>query len=124
MKEKKKKEFGGIEIKYEKELASLSLSSFALSQAAAIVVDEMHRDDFDHGDIQSGWLNSPYQLLQKVERDIEELENKIKDDPAFSDSYKRKFFTDFIEPIKEGNRNAREIDAYIMSGIIPPDLDK
>jgi hypothetical protein len=122
MHEKKDKSFGGIETKYVKELAAVTLTSFALTRATAEVLGEMHRDDSDHGDIQSGWLNGPYQLLQNLERDTSELEAKINADPDFSDKNKQEFFDALIDPIKKGNQRARDIDAYIMNGVIPPDF--
>jgi len=79
----------------------------------------MHRDDSDHGDVQSGWLNSPYQLMQKLEREVADLEAKVRADPQFSDKFKQMFIAELLDPVKEGNRKAREIDAYIMNGIPP-----
>ena len=108
MHEKKDKSFGGIETKYVKELAAVTLTSFALARATAEVLGEMHRDDSDHGDIQSGWLNGPYQLLQNLERDASELEAKINADPDFSDKNKQEFFDALIDPIKKGNQRARD----------------
>ncbi len=122
MHEKKNKTFGGIEAKYTKELAAVTLASFALARATAEVLTEMCRDDSDHGDIQSGWLNSPYQLLQNLERDTAELEAKIKADPDFSDKHKQEFIAGLIDPIKDGNQRARAVDAYIMNGVPLPDF--
>ena len=122
MHEKKNKTFGGIETKYTKELAAVTLSSFALARATAEVLTEMCCDDSDHGDIQSGWLNSPYQLLQNLERDTAELEAKIKADPDFSDKHKQEFIVALIDPIKNGNQRARAVDAYIMNGVTLPDF--
>ena len=122
MHEKKNKAFGGIETKYTKELAAVTLASFALARATAEVLTEMSRDDSDHGDIQSGWLNSPYQLLQNLERDTAELEAKIKADPNFSDKHKQEFIAGLIDPIKDGNQRARAVDAYIMNGVPLPDF--
>ena len=122
MHEKKNKTFGGIETKYSKELAAVTLASFALARATAEVLTEMYRDDSDHGDIQSSWLNSPYQLLQNLERDIAELEVKIEADPDFSDKHKQEFIAALIDPIKNGNQRARAVDAYIMNGVPLPDF--
>ena len=124
MKEKKNRNFGGLEAKYVKELTSITMAAVALSKAAGVVLQEMHRDDSDHGDIQTGWLNSPYQLMQKLERDTAELEAKIKADVDFSEAHKQGFFDAFIDPVKAGNKRARDFDAYIMNGVIPPDLLK
>lgn len=73
-------------------------------------------------DWQSGWLNSPYQLLQNLERDTAELEAKIKADPDFSDKHKQEFIAGLIDPIKDGNQRARAVDACIMNGAPFPDL--
>ena len=50
MHEKNNKMFGGVETKYTKELAAVTLASFALARATAEVLTEMYRDDSDHGD--------------------------------------------------------------------------
>ena len=64
-------------------------------------------------------LNSPYQLLQNLERDTTELEAKTKADPDFSDKHKQEFIAGLIDPIKDGNQRARAVDAYIMNGVPP-----
>jgi len=122
MHEKKngKKSYGGIEKKYEHELAQVMFGSITLVMAAGEVLKELHRDDSDHGDIQTGWLNGPYQLMQKLEHEVADLEAKVKDDPQFSDRFKQIFMSELIDPVKEGSCKAREIDAYVMSGIVPP----
>jgi len=112
------KSYGGIEKKYEQELAQVTFGSISLAMAAGEVLKEMHRDDSDHGDVQSGWLNSPYQLMQKLEREVADLEAKVKADPQFSDKFKQMFIAELLDPVKEGNRKAREIDAYIMNGTV------
>ena len=121
---KKSKNYGGLEAKYVKELASITIASIALSKAAAVVLEEMHRDDSDHGDIQSGWLNSPYRLMLNLERDTADFEAKVKADADFSEAHKQGFIASFIDPVKAGNKRARDLDAYIMSGVIPSDLSK
>ena len=67
-------------------------------------------------------LNSPYQLLQNLERDTTELEAKIKADPDFSDKHKQEFIAGLIDPIKDDNQRARAVDAYIMNGVPLPDF--
>ncbi len=116
MKEKKGHSYGGIEKRYEAELADAVCGSLALSFAVRTIMEEMSRDDEDHGDIMSGWMNSAYELLRKVERKVANLEEAVMADPQFSDMHKRRFVAELLDPVKDGNRKARRIDAAIMNG--------
>ena len=116
MKEKKGHSYGGIEKKYEAELADAVLGSLSLSFAVRTVLEEWRRDDEDHGDIMSGWMNSAYELLRNVERKVASLEAAVLADPQFSDAHKRRFVAEMLNPVKDGNRKARRIDAAIMNG--------
>lgn len=116
MKEKKGHSYGGIEKKYEAELADAVCGSFSLAFAVRTIMEEMSRDDEDHGEIMSGWMNSAYELLRNVERKVANLEEAVMADPQFSDAHKRRFVAERLKPVKDGNRIARRIDAAIMNG--------
>ena len=116
MKEKKGHSYGGIEKKYEQELTDTMFGSFSLSFAVRTIMEEMSRDDEDHGEIMSGWMNSAYELLRNVERKVASLEEAVMADPQVSDMHKRRFVAEMLDPVKDGNRTARRIDSVIMNG--------
>ncbi len=117
------KSYGGISKKYRREMAVLTFGSMSLAMAIDQVMSEMNRDDSDHGEIQSDWLNGPYLILQQGEALVADFESKVNADPQFSDKAKQELMHDLIEPIKDGNRKAREIDAYIMNGTPLPSME-
>ena len=124
MKEKKDRDYGGIDVKYDEELTSLSLASIDLANAAMEVMDEIECDDLDIEDLRSDWMNGPYRMLPGFECDIADLEARIKADSDFTAWQKKKAADDLFAEFRKDVQMLREIDAYVMSGVIPSRFKK